>query len=30
MDRDSVPTEEEQFEAYKKVAETMKGKACNH
>jgi len=26
MDRDSVPTEEEQFEAYKKVAETMKGK----
>ena len=26
MYRDSVPTEEEQFEAYKKVAETMKGK----
>ena len=26
MDRDSMPTEEEQFEAYKKVAETMKGK----
>lgn len=26
MDRDSVPTEEEQFEAYKSVAETMKGK----
>ena len=26
MDRDSVPTEEEQFEAYKKVAETMNGK----
>lgn len=26
MDRDSVPTEEEQFEAYKKVAETLKGK----
>ena len=26
MDRDSVPTEEEQFEAYKKVVETMKGK----
>ena len=25
MDRDSVPTEEEQFEAYKSVAETMKG-----
>ena len=26
MERDSVPTEEEQFEAYKSVAETMKGK----
>ena len=26
MDRDSVPTEEEQFEAYKKVAETLDGK----
>lgn len=26
MDRDSIPTEEEQFEAYKEVAETMKGK----
>lgn len=26
MDRDSVPTEEEQFEAYKSVAETKKGK----
>lgn len=26
MDRDSIPTEEEQFEAYKKVAETMSGK----
>lgn len=26
MDRDCVPTEEEQFEAYKSVAETMKGK----
>lgn len=26
MDRDSMPTEEEQFEAYKSVAETMKGK----
>lgn len=26
MDRDSIPTEEEQFEAYKTVAETMKGK----
>lgn len=26
MDRDSMPTEEEQFEAYKEVAETMKGK----
>lgn len=26
MDRDSMPTEEEQFEAYKTVAETMKGK----
>lgn len=26
MDRDSVPTEEEQFKAYKSVAETMKGK----
>ena len=26
MDRDSVPTEDEQFEAYKKVAETLKGK----
>lgn len=26
MDRDSVPTEEEQFEAYKSVAEAMKGK----
>ena len=26
MDRDSVPTEEEQFEAYKEVAEKMKGK----
>lgn len=26
MDRDSIPTEEEQFEAYKMVAETMKGK----
>ncbi len=26
MDRDSIPTEEEQFEAYKSVAETMKGK----
>ncbi len=26
MDRDSLPTEEEQFEAYKSVAETMKGK----
>lgn len=26
MDRDSAPTEEEQFEAYKKVLEIMKGK----
>lgn len=26
MDRDSMPTEEEQFEAYKEVAERMKGK----
>ena len=26
MDRDSIPTEEEQFEAYRSVAETMKGK----
>lgn len=26
MDRDSIPTEEEQFEAYKTVAESMKGK----
>lgn len=26
MDRDSLPTEEEQFEAYKSVAETMAGK----
>lgn len=26
MDRDSIPTEEEQFEAYKSVTETMKGK----
>ena len=26
MDRDSIPTEEEQFEAYKEVAEKMKGK----
>ena len=26
MDRDTMPTEEEQFEAYKTVAETMKGK----
>ena len=26
MDRDSIPTEDEQFEAYKSVAETMKGK----
>ncbi len=26
MDRSQVPTEEEQFEAYKKVAETLKGK----
>jgi phosphotransferase system enzyme I (PtsI) len=26
MDRDSIPTEEEQFEAYKSVAETMKDK----
>ncbi|MCI8956564.1 MAG: phosphoenolpyruvate--protein phosphotransferase [Eubacterium sp.] len=26
MDRDSIPTEEEQFEAYKTVAEEMKGK----
>lgn len=26
MDRDSLPTEEEQFEAYKSVAETMRGK----
>ena len=26
MDRDSIPTEEEQFEAYKTAAETMKGK----
>lgn len=26
MDRDSLPTEEEQFEAYKTVAEAMKGK----
>ena len=26
MDRDSMPTEEEQFEAYKEVAEKMKGK----
>lgn len=26
MDRDAMPTEEEQFEAYKSVAETMKGK----
>lgn len=26
MDRDSMPTEEEQFEAYKSVAEKMKGK----
>lgn len=26
MDRDSLPTEEEQFEAYKSVAEAMKGK----
>lgn len=26
MDRDSIPTEEEQFEAYKEVAEAMKGK----
>lgn len=26
MDRDSIPTEEEQFEAYKSVAEAMKGK----
>lgn len=26
MDRDSIPTEEEQFEAYKEVAETMKGR----
>ena len=26
MDRDSIPTEDEQFEAYKAVAEAMKGK----
>lgn len=26
MDRGSMPTEEEQFEAYKEVAEKMKGK----
>ena len=26
MDRDSIPTEEEQFEAYKSVAEKMNGK----
>lgn len=26
MDRDTIPTEEEQFEAYKAVAEAMKGK----
>ena len=26
MDRDTIPTEEEQFEAYKSVAETMAGK----
>lgn len=26
MDRDNIPTEEEQFEAYKTVAEAMKGK----
>ncbi len=26
MDRDAMPTEEEQFEAYKKVAETLAGK----
>lgn len=26
MDRDNIPTEEEQFEAYKSVAEEMKGK----
>lgn len=26
MDRDTIPTEEEQFEAYKEVAEGMKGK----
>lgn len=26
MDRDTMPTEEEQFEAYKTVAETMRGK----
>ena len=26
MDRDSLPTEEEQFEAYKSAAETMAGK----
>ena len=26
MDRDTIPTEEEQFEAYKTVAETMRGK----
>lgn len=26
MDRDSMPTEEEQFEAYKQVAEALKGK----
>lgn len=26
MDRDTIPTEEEQFEAYKEVAEAMKGK----
>ena len=30
MDRTAMPTEEEQFEAYKKVASAMNGKACDH
>ncbi|MCG6202463.1 phosphoenolpyruvate-protein phosphotransferase PtsI [Psychromonas antarctica] len=28
MDRDKLPTEEEQFAAYKEVVESMEGKAC--
>ncbi|MFT6905872.1 MAG: phosphotransferase system enzyme I (PtsI) [Oleiphilaceae bacterium] len=28
MDRDQLPTEEEQFAAYKEVVESMEGKAC--